>query len=94
MRFQEAGQDMTDFRSSSPPIPTIANKQTTQGENEVYGTIYAGVSPCCRYTKDGHAVPELVDPLCQQNSLRQSSLNCGQTCGDVVNTKNFHFVDK
>ena len=49
MFFQEAGQDMTDFRSSSPPIPTIANKQTTQGENEVYGTIYAGVSPCFRY---------------------------------------------
>lgn len=45
-------------------------------------------------TKDGHAVPELVDPLCQQNSLMQSSLNCGQTCGDLVNTKNFHFADK
>ena len=49
MLFQEAGQDMTDFRSSSPPIPTIANKQTAQGENEVYDLIYAGVSPCCRY---------------------------------------------
>ena len=59
MLFQEDGQDMTDFRSSSPPIPTIANKQTTQGENK-------GI-------KDGHAVPELVDPLCQQNSLRPAS---------------------
>ena len=31
--FQEAGQDMTDFRSSSPPIPTIAKKQTSQGKS-------------------------------------------------------------
>ena len=46
--------------------------------------LFAPVFPLFEGTKDGHAVPELVDPLCQQNSLRQSSLNCGQTCGDVV----------
>ena len=56
--------------------------------------LFTPVFPLFEGTKDGHAVPELVDPLYQQNSLRQSSLNCGQTCGDIVNTKNFHFVDK
>ena len=57
-------------------------------------TLFTPVFPLVVGTKDGHAVPELVDPLCQQNSLRQSSLNCGQTCGDLVNTKNFYFADK
>ena len=27
---------MTDFTSNSPPIPTIANKQTSQGEKKLY----------------------------------------------------------
>ena len=30
---------MTDVRSSSPPIPTIANKQTSQGKNRKLGLV-------------------------------------------------------
>ena len=112
--------------------------------------LFTPVFPLVLGTKDSHAVPELADPLCQQNSLRpasssgasffarkrratgdepqgtmgrvqtvgspvvsfppsfaraietsgyeaglrQSSLNCGETCGDKVNTKKFHFADK
>ena len=57
-------------------------------------TLFTPVFSLVVGTKHGHAVPELVDPLCQQNNLRQNSLNCGKTCRDIVKTEKYHLADK